>query len=50
MIIDKNREGAWRITDIVNGYLETRVYYFYTKKEALKKFKEEFKNRRLNNG
>ena len=42
MTVDKNREGAWRITDIVNGYWETRVYYFYTKQEALKKFKEEF--------
>ena len=41
MTIDKNAEGAWRITDIVDGYLVTRVYYFYTKKEALKLFKEE---------
>jgi len=42
MIIDKNQEGAWRIKDIVNGYWETRVYYYYTKKEAIDNFKEEF--------
>ena len=46
MNIDKNREGAWRICDIVNGYLETRVYYFYTKREAIQKFKEEIKELR----
>lgn len=50
MLIDKNKEGAWRIVDIIDGYSETRVYYFYTKKEALKLFKEEFKTRRSNNG
>jgi hypothetical protein len=40
MIIDKNREGAWRICETINGYLETKVYYFYTKKEAIKLFRE----------
>ena len=39
MIIDKNNEGAWRISDIINGYWESRVYYFYTKTEAIKKFR-----------
>jgi len=39
MIIDKNNEGAWRISDIINGYWESQVYYFYTKAEALKKFR-----------
>ena len=46
MDIYKNREGAWRICDIVNGYLETRVYYFYTKREAIQKFKQEMKELR----
>tara|TARA_B100001939_G_C16670176_1_gene499854 strand:- start:313 stop:462 length:150 start_codon:yes stop_codon:yes gene_type:complete len=46
MDIDRNREGAWRICDIVNGYLETRVYYFYTKREAIQKFKQEMKKLR----
>jgi hypothetical protein len=40
MIIDKNREGAWRISDIINGYWVERVYYFYTKKEAIKLFRK----------
>ena len=39
MIIDKNNEGAWRISDIVAGYWVTKVYYFYTKKEAIKMFR-----------
>ena len=46
MDIDRNGEGAWRICDIVNGYLETRVYYFYTKREAIQKFKQEMKELR----
>ena len=41
MTIDKNAEGAWRISDIIGGYLVTKVYYFYTKREAIKLFKEE---------
>ena len=40
MTIDKNLEGAWRICENINGYLETKVYYFYTKKDAIKKFRE----------
>ena len=36
MTIDKNNEGAWRICENINGYLETQVYYFYTKKDAIK--------------
>ena len=41
MTIDKNTEGAWRVSDIIGGYLVTKVYYFYTKREAIKQFKEE---------
>ena len=40
MTIDKNVEGAWRICENINGYLETQVYYFYTKAEAIKKFNQ----------
>jgi hypothetical protein len=40
MTIDKNLEGAWRICENINGYLETQVYYFYTKKDAIKKFRQ----------
>ena len=39
MNIDKNNEGAWRISENIKGYLETQVYYFYTKAEAIKKFR-----------
>ena len=41
MTIDKNAEGAWRVSDIVNGYLVTKRYYGYTKREAIKLFKEQ---------
>jgi hypothetical protein len=41
MTIDKNAEGAWRISDIIDGYLVTKVYYFYTKREAMKLFRQE---------
>ena len=40
MIIDKNMEGAWVIRDIINGYWEKQIYYFYTKKEAIKLFRK----------
>jgi len=52
MIIDKNNEGAWRISETVNGYLRTQVFYFSTKKEAIKKFnqyKREVKQNEQNN-
>ena len=40
MLIDRNSEGGWRISDDINGYLTTKVYYFYTKKEAIKLFRQ----------
>ena len=36
--------GMIVISDIVGGYLVTRRYIGYTKKEAVKDFKEEIKN------
>ena len=33
--------GAWEISDLVNGYLIRRVYYGYTKREAIAEFKAE---------
>lgn len=48
--IDKNNEGAWRLSAFVgegiDEYLLTKTYYFYTKKEAIKLFKEEIKRAR----
>ena len=41
--IDKNREGAWRLSAFVGEgageYLLTRSYYFYNKREAIRQFK-----------
>jgi hypothetical protein len=41
MTAQKNSAGAWVVSDIVGGYLVTRVYYYYTKREALAQFKRE---------
>lgn len=45
--IDKNSEGAWRLSAFVgegiNQYLMTKTYYFYTKADAIKKFKIDLK-------
>jgi len=42
MNIDKNNEGAWRISDIINDQLITKVYYYYTKKESIQLFKLQY--------
>jgi hypothetical protein len=41
MTIEKNYEGAWVVSDIVGGYLVTRRYYYYSKREALAMFRAE---------
>ena len=33
--------GAWQICDIVDGYLFTRTYYGYTRRESVSLFKQE---------
>jgi hypothetical protein len=43
MIVERNHEGYWVISEVVNGYLETRKYLYYTKREAIALFKEEMK-------
>jgi hypothetical protein len=48
MTIDKNNEGAWRISDIVSDYLVTRLYYFSTKREAITLFNREMRERKAN--
>lgn len=45
MTIEKTMQGAYRITDIINGQYITRQYFFYTKKEAIAEFKAETKNK-----
>lgn len=43
MIIERNYEGAWVISDIVAGYWVTRKFYGYTKREAVRLFKQYLK-------
>ena len=47
ILTDKNAEGAWRLSAFVGEgrgeYLVTRSYYFYTKAQAIKQFKQELK-------
>ena len=39
--IEKNREGAWVIYALSDsGYLVTRSYYGYTKRDAVRLFRE----------
>jgi len=45
MSIAKNLQGAWVISDIKNGYFISRTYFYYTKKEAIKLFKQETKKK-----
>lgn len=44
MTIEKNREGAWVIYALGrDGYLVTRSYYGYSKREAVRLFREDMK-------
>jgi hypothetical protein len=44
MIIERNKiNGSYIITDIKNGYRFKKVYYFYTKEQAVKEFKQALK-------
>lgn len=44
MTIRKTFQGAWEISANIDGYVVFRQYMFYTKKEAIQKFREEFLN------
>ena len=39
MIIEKNREGAI----VIFGDIGRKIYYYYSKKEAIQKYKKEVK-------
>ena len=43
MIIEKNTQGAWVISDIIGGYRVARSYYGYTKREAIRLFRADSK-------
>jgi len=40
MIVETQSNGSILISDIVDGYWIKKVYYFYSKKEAIKLFRE----------
>jgi len=42
MIIEKNREGAL----VIFGDIGRRIYYYYSKKEAIQKYKNELKRKK----
>jgi hypothetical protein len=41
VIINKNVYGDYVISEVVNGYLVTKQYIGYTKKQAIKRFNSE---------
>ena len=43
MTIERNPKGAYLITDIIGGNLVSRLFYGYTKREAIRLFKIEMK-------
>jgi len=40
MTMEKLHNGAWRVSDIVGGYRVERVFFGYTKRQALALFAE----------
>jgi hypothetical protein len=38
MTIERNHAGAWVISDMVRGYLVTRLYVGYSKRDAVSLF------------
>ena len=47
MIVERQGNGSLLISDIVDGYLLKKVYYFYSKREAIKLFKNLKKDMQL---
>lgn len=43
MTVEKTAQGAWVISDIIDNQLVRRVYFFYTKREAIQNFRKEVK-------
>jgi len=40
MTVQKRKDGSYYISDIVKGYLVWEVYYYCTKREAVRYFKQ----------
>lgn len=43
MIVERLHNGAWEISDVVAGQYFSRVYYGYTKREAMAQFRRDVK-------
>jgi len=43
MTVQKRKDGSYYISDIVKGYLVWEVYYYCTKREAIRYFKQKVK-------
>ena len=41
--------GAYEITDLIDNHLVRKVYYFSTRREALREFRHEFPRRKRTN-
>lgn len=39
--VEKTFQGAWRVSAIVGGFLVSRAYMGYTKREAVAMFKQQ---------
>jgi len=48
MIVERQHNGSLLISDTVNGYYVKKVYYFYSKREAMKHFREYLKKEKNN--
>ncbi len=44
--LEKNETGGLVITALVSGYLVTRHYYYYTKREAARLFLQEINGKK----
>lgn len=49
-IIEKLYNGAWLVSDIVNGYRVKRQYFAYSKREAITEFKAEMAQNKHSGG
>ncbi len=45
MNVEKCKNKLYRITDIINGVLVTESYFYYTKEEAISRFKKKHKQK-----
>ncbi len=47
--ISTNIHGAIEISALVNGYYQSMTYYFYSKSEAIKKFLDDYNQKKEGN-